>query len=165
VFINSAGKEIMLTAYLTPEGYNKLQEELDYLRTVRRQEVASRLREALEDGDAGIDADAECDAARNEQAFVEGRIREIETILSNAKMIEDNGRNDVVEVGAKVTIQEEGMAPEIYTIVGAVEANPHNGRISNESPLGRALLGHAAGDHVKVKAPNGEFSVTILKVE
>jgi len=155
----------MLTAYLTPEGYNKLQEELDYLRTVRRQEVANRLREALEDGDAGIDADAECDAARNEQAFVEGRIREIETILSNAKMIEDNGRNDVVEVGAKVTIQEEGMAPEIYTIVGAVEANPHNGRISNESPLGRALLGHAAGDHVKVKAPNGEFSVTILKVE
>ena len=96
---------------------------------------------------------------------MEGRIREIETILSNAKMIEDNGRNDVVEVGAKVTIQEEGMAPEIYTIVGAVEANPHNGRISNESPLGRALLGHAAGDHVKVKAPNGEFSVTILKVE
>jgi transcription elongation factor GreA len=155
----------MSTAYLTPEGYDKLQKELDYLRTVRRQEVANRLREALEDGDAGIDADAECDAARNEQAFVEGRIREIETILSNAKMIEDNGKNDVVEVGAKVTIQEEGMSPEIYTIVGAVEANPHNGRISNESPLGRALLGHAAGDHVKVKAPNGEFSVTILKVE
>lgn len=155
----------MSTAYLTPEGFNKLQEELDYLRTVRRAEVAKRLREALEDGDAGIDADAECDAARNEQAFVEGRIREIETILSNAKMIEDNGKNDVVEVGAKVTIQEEGMAPEIYTIVGAVEANPHNGRISNESPLGRALLGHVAGDQVKVKAPNGEFSVEILKVE
>jgi transcription elongation factor GreA len=155
----------MSTAYLTQEGYNKLQEELDYLRTVRRQEVASRLREALEDGDAGIDADAECDAARNEQAFVEGRIREIENILSNAKMIEDNGKNDTVEVGAKVTIQEDGMEPESYTIVGAVEANPHNGRISNESPLGKALIGHAAGDHVKVKAPNGEFTVTILKVE
>lgn len=155
----------MTTAYLTQEGYIRLQEELDYLCTVRRKEVADRLREALEDGDAGIDADAECDAARNEQAFVEGRIREIETILSNAKMIEDNGKNDIVDVGTKVTIQEDGMEPEIYTIVGAVEANPHNGRISNESPLGRALMGHAAGDHVKVKAPNGEFSVKILKVE
>ncbi len=155
----------MSTAYLTQEGYNKLQDDLEYLRTVRRKEVANRLREALEDGDAGIDADAECDAARNEQAFVEGRIREIETILSNAKMIEDNGNNDIVDVGAKVTIQEDGMDPEKYTIVGAVEANPHNGRISNESPLGRALIGHAAGDNVTVKAPNGEFVVTILKVE
>jgi transcription elongation factor GreA len=155
----------MSTAYLTQEGYNKLQDDLEYLRTVRRKEGANRLREALEDGDAGIDADAECDAARNEQAFVEGRIREIETILSNAKMIEDNGNNDIVDVGAKVTIQEDGMDPEKYTIVGAVEANPHNGRISNESPLGRALIGHAVGDNVTVKAPNGEFVVTILKVE
>jgi transcription elongation factor GreA len=155
----------MTTAYLTQEGYDKLQDELDHLRTVRRKEVANRLREALEDGDAGIDADAECDAARNEQAFVEGRIREIETILSFAEIIQDNGKNDVVDVGAKVTIQEDGMDPEKYTIVGAVEANPHNGKISNESPLGRALIGHVAGDNVTVKAPNGEFMVTILKVE
>ncbi|MCJ7701614.1 MAG: transcription elongation factor GreA [Anaerolineales bacterium] len=155
----------MSTAYLTQEGYNKLQDELEYLRTVRRQEVAKRLREALEDGDAGIDADAECDAARNEQAFVEGRIRDIETILSIAKMIDDNGQNDIVDVGAKVTIQEEGMDPEKYTIVGAVETNPHNGRISNESPLGKALMGHAAGDSVRVEAPNGAFVVTVLKVE
>jgi len=155
----------MTTAYLTPEGYNKLQDELEYLRTVRRKEVAKRLREALEDGDAGIDADAECDAARNEQAFVEGRIREIETILSNAKMIDDNGKNDIVDVGAKVTIQEKGLEPEKYTIVGAVETNPRDGRISNESPLGKALMGHTSGDKVTVKAPNGEFVVTILKVE
>lgn len=155
----------MSTVYLTKEGYDKLQEELDYLRTDRRKEVANRLREALEDGDAGIDADAECDAARNEQAFVEGRIREIETILSNAKMIEDNGKNDIVDVGAKVTIQEDGLDPESYTIVGAVETNPKNGRISNESPLGKALMGHVAGDSVKVKAPNGEFVVSIIKVE
>ena len=155
----------MSSTYLTQEGYDKLQAELDYLRTVRRSEVANRLREALEDGDAGIDADAECDAARNEQAFVEGRIREIETILSNAKIIKENGKNDIVDVGAKVTIQEDSMEPEMYTIVGAVEANPHNGKISNESPLGRALIGHAAGDNVTVKAPNGEFVVTILKVE
>jgi transcription elongation factor GreA len=155
----------MSTAYLTKEGYNKLQDELDYLRTERRKEVAKRLREALEDGDAGIDADAECDAARNEQAFVEGRIREIETILSIAKMIEDNGKNDIVDVGAKVTIQEDGLDPESYTIVGAVETNPKNGRISNESPLGKALMGHVAGDRVTVKAPNGEFVVSIIKVE
>jgi len=155
----------MSTVYLTPEGYNKLQEELEYLRTVRRQEVANRLREALEDGDAGIDADAECDAARNEQAFVEGRIREIETILSNSKLIHDNGSSDTVEVGTKVTIQEDDFEPEEYTIVGAVETNPHNGRISNESPLGKALMGHKIGDKVTVKAPNGAFVVTILKVE
>ena len=145
----------MSTAYLTQEGYDKLQEELDYLRTVRRQEVADRLREALEDGDQGIDADAECDAARNEQAFVEGRIRELE----------DNGKNDFVEVGAKVTIQEEELESETYTIVGAVEASPVNGRISNESPLGKALMGHKAGEKVTVKAPNGVFVVKILKVE
>lgn len=151
--------------YLTQEGYDKLQEELEYLRTVRRQEVANRLREALEDGDAGIDADAECDAARNEQAFVEGRIREIETILSNAEIIEDNGKSDIVDIGAKVTIQEMDMEPEVYTIVGAVETNPKNGRISNESPLGKALIGHSTGENVIVKAPNGEFTVTIVKVE
>jgi len=155
----------MLTTYLTQEGYEKLQEELDFLRTVRRKEVSDRLREALEDGDAGIDADAECDAARNEQAFVEGKIREIETILSNAEMILDNGKNDVVAVGAKVTLQEDGMEPETYTILGAVETNPGNGKISNESPLGRALMGHSKGEAVTVKAPNGEFVVTILKVE
>jgi transcription elongation factor GreA len=155
----------MVTTYLTQEGYDKLQEELDYLRTVRRQEVSVRLREALEDGDAGIDADAECDAARNEQAFVEGRIREIETILSNAQMILDNGKKDVIAVGAKVTIQEDGTEPETYTILGAVETNPGNGRISNESPLGKALIGHSVGEEVTVKAPNGEFTVTILKVE
>ncbi len=153
------------TSYLTKEGHEKLQDELDYLRTIRRQEVADRLREALEDGDAGIDADAECDAARNEQAFVEGRIREIETILSNAKLIDENGQNGTVEVGAKVTIQEEGIDPEEYTIVGAVETSPGNGRISNESPLGKALMGHKAGDEITVKAPNGEFTVTLLKVE
>jgi transcription elongation factor GreA len=152
-------------AYLTQEGYDKLLVELDHLRTVRRQEVAERLREALEDGDDGIDADAECDAARNEQAFVEGRIRELETILANVEIITDNGKNDVVDVGAKVTIQEEGMDPEVYTIVGAVETNPRNGRISNESPLGKALIGHMADESVTVKAPNGEFVVTILKVE
>jgi transcription elongation factor GreA len=155
----------MTKSYLTQTGYEKLQEELKYLRTVRRQEVADRLHEAMADGDAGIDNDAEVDAAKNEQAFVEGRIREVELILSNARIIEEDRVLDTVEVGAKVVIQENGTDPENYTIVGAAEANPGNGYISNESPLGRALMGHQAGDEITVEAPNGEFTVTLIKVE
>jgi transcription elongation factor GreA len=155
----------MTRSYLTREGYERLQEELEYLRTVKRKEVAQRLHEAMADGDAGIDADAECEAAKNEQAFVEGRIRELEMLLANAQIIEDNGKTDVIQVGAKVTIQEDGTDPEEYTIVGAAEASPLNGRVSNESPLGQALMGHRAGDEVTVQAPNGTFSVRILKVE
>jgi transcription elongation factor GreA len=150
--------------YLTQAGFDKLQGELEYLRTVRRQEVAERLHEAMADGDAGIDNDAEVDAAKNEQAFVEGRIHELEIILSNARIIDENATFDVVEVGAKVEIQEDGTSPEKYTIVGAAEADPQNGYISHESPLGKALLGHKAGDVVTVHAPNGEFTVKVLKV-
>ena len=155
----------MTKSYLTQAGYEKLQDELEHLRTVRRQEVADRLHEAMADGDAGIDNDAEVDAAKNEQAFVEGRIREVELILSNARIIDEDRVLDTVEVGAKVIIQENGTEPEKYTIVGAAEANPGNGYISNESPLGKALLGHQAGDEVTVEAPNGTFTVTLLKVE
>jgi transcription elongation factor GreA len=155
----------MSKTYLTQAGYDKLQAELEHLRTVRRQEVAERLREAMADGDAGIDNDAEVDAAKNEQAFVEGRIREVELILSSARIIDEDRVLDTVEVGAKVVIQENGTEPEKYTIVGAAEANPGNGYISNESPLGKALMGHQAGDEVTVKAPNGEFIVTLVKVE
>ena len=155
----------MTKTYLTQAGYDKLQTDLDYLRTVRRQEVAARLHEAMADGDAGIDNDAEVDAAKNEQAFVEGKIRELEMILSNARIIDENRVLDSVEVGAKVEIQEDGTPPENYTIVGAAEADPANGFVSNESPLGKALMGHKAGDVVTVKAPNGEFTVKILKVQ
>jgi transcription elongation factor GreA len=154
----------MTKTYLTQAGYDKLQSDLDRLRTVRRQEVAERLHEAMADGDAGIDNDAEVDAAKNEQAFVEGRIRELEMILSNARIIDETRELDTVEVGAKVEIQENGTDPEKYTIVGAAEADPINGFISNESPLGKALMGHKAGEDVTVKAPNGEFTITILKV-
>ena len=108
---------------------------------------------------------AEVDAAKNEQAFVEGRIREVELILSNARIIEEDRVLDTVEVGAKVVIQENGTDPEKYTIVGAAEANPGNGYISNESPLGKALMGHQAGDEITVEAPNGKFTVTLVKVE
>jgi transcription elongation factor GreA len=158
----------MPPSFLTRQGYQKLQEELEYLRTIKRQEVARRLHEAVEgSGDLGVDLDAEYEAAKNEQAFVEGRIQELEILLANAHVIEESGKMDVVQVGAKVTIQEldNGADPEMYTIVGPAEANPREGRISNESPLGRALMDHRAGDVVRVDAPGGTFTVRIQKVE
>lgn len=153
----------MPPSYLTRQGFEKLQEELEYLRTIKRQEVAARLHEAMEGGE--LIEDAEYEAAKNEQAFVEGRIQELEMLLANARVIEDTGKMDVVQVAADVTIQEEGGEPELYRIVGPAEANPREGRISHESPLGRALLNHRAGDVVKVDAPDGSFTVRIIKVE
>jgi transcription elongation factor GreA len=158
----------MPPSFLTRQGFLKLQDELEYLRTVKRQEVAKRLHEAVEDSsDLGVDLDAEYEAAKNEQAFVEGRIQELEILLANAHVIEESGKMDVVQVGAKVTIQEleNGADPEVYTIVGPAEANPREGRISNESPLGRSLMDHRAGDVVRVDAPGGTFTVRIQKVE
>jgi transcription elongation factor GreA len=153
----------MPPSFLTRQGHEKLQEELEYLRTVKRQEVANRLHEAMEGGE--LIEDAEYEAAKNEQAFVEGRIQELEILLANARIIEDTGKKDTVQVAAKVTIQEEGNEPETYVIVGPAEANPRQGRISNESPLGRALMEHRAGDLVKVDAPGGAFTVRVIKVE
>jgi transcription elongation factor GreA len=156
----------MPPSFLTRSGYQRLHEELEHLRTVKRQEVANRLREAMEGGgDMGVDLDAEYEAAKNEQAFVEGRIQELELLLANARVIQDTGTREVVEVGATVTIQEGDNESEVYTVVGRAEANPREGRISNESPLGRALMDHRQGDEVKVEAPGGSFTVRILKVE
>jgi transcription elongation factor GreA len=152
----------MPPSFLTRDGHQKLQEELEYLRTIKRQEVAERLHEAMEGGE--LIEDAEYEAAKNEQAFVEGRIQELEILLANARVIEETGKMEVAQVGAKVTIQEDENDPEEYTIVGPAEANPRNGRISNESPLGRALMDHRAGDTVRVDAPGGSFVVRILKV-
>lgn len=153
----------MPTSFLTRQGFQKLQEELEYLRTVKRQEVASRLHEAMEGGE--LIEDAEYEAAKNEQAFVEGRIQELEILLANARVIEEREKSDVAQVGSTVTIQEEGGAPEVYTIVGPAEADPRYGTISNESPLGRAIIGHRANDVVRVDAPAGSFKIRILKVE
>ena len=153
----------MPPSFLTRQGHEKLQEELEYLRTVKRQEVANRLHEAMEGGE--LIEDAEYEAAKNEQAFVEGRIQELEILLANARIIEDTGKKETVQVAAKVTIQEEGNEPETYVIVGPAEANPREGRISNESPLGRALMDHRSGDLVKVDAPGGSFTVRVVKVE
>lgn len=153
----------MPSSFLTKQGHEKLQEELVYLRTVKRQEVANRLHEAMEGGE--LIEDAEYEAAKNEQAFVEGRIQELEILLANARIIEDTGKKETVQVAAKVTIQEDSNEPETYVIVGPAEANPREGRISNESPLGRALMDHRSGDLVNVDAPGGSFTVRIVKVE
>ncbi len=153
----------MPTSFLTREGYQKLQEELDFLRSQKRQEIANRLHEAMEGGE--LIENAEYEAAKNEQAFVEGRIKELEILLATARVINEAEKAEVIQVGSKVTIRMESDSPEIYTIVGAAEANPRAGRISNESPLGRALLNKKAGDRVQVDAPAGAFAVEILKVD
>ncbi len=154
----------MAITYLTREGFDKLQQELEYLRTVKRKEVAERLHEAMEGGE--LIEDAEYEAAKNEQAFVEGKIHDLEMLLANARVIDPSlSKSEFIQVGRKVTIQEGSNDPEAYTIVGPAEANPRLGRISNESPLGRALLEHRAGDEVKVEAPDGSFMVKVLKVE
>ena len=153
----------MSTSFLTEEGYQKLQEELDYLREEKRIEIAERLREAMEGGDL-VD-NAEYEAAKREQAFVEGRLKEVQYLLATARVIDDSTKsNDVVDIGSTVTIKEEGSKKEVYMIVGPAEANPGEGRISNESPFGQALLGNSVGDVVEIKAPEGSFEIKILKV-
>jgi transcription elongation factor GreA len=153
----------MPTTFLTRDGYRKLQDELDYLRTYKRQEIAERLHDAMDGGE--LIENAEYEAAKNEQAFVEGRIKELEILLATARVIDESPSvAEMVGIGTTVTIQEDGLDPEIYTIVGAAEANPASGRISNESPLGKALLNHKVGERVQVDAPAGAFAVSILKV-
>lgn len=154
----------MPTSFLTQEGYQNLQEELEQLRTQKRQELAERLREAMEGGE--LIENAEYEAAKNEQAFVEGRIKELEILLATARVIEKKPEAaDVIQVGSTVTIKEGRKKPKVYTIVGAAEANPRTGRISNESPLGKALLGNKVGNKVDVIAPVGSFVVRIVKIE
>ncbi len=154
----------MPTSFLTRDGYSKLQDELDLLRTKKREEIAQRLHEAMEGGE--LIENAEYEAAKNEQAFVEGRIKELDLLLATAKVVDENAPHGTnVQVSSVVTIQEEGEKPETYTIVGAAEANPQAGRISNESPLGKALMNKKAGDKVSVDAPQGAFTVQIVKVE
>ncbi|MFC1465606.1 MAG: transcription elongation factor GreA [Candidatus Brachytrichaceae bacterium NZ_4S206] len=149
--------------YLTPEGLKKLEEELEYLKTVRRAEVAQRLHDAMAEGE--VEENPEYEDAKNEQAFVEGRILEIETILANAVLIENKGPANEVRLGSKVTITEVGSgSKEHYIIVGSAEADPAGGRISNESPLGRALLGHKVNDIVSVQAPEGEIKFKITHI-
>ena len=152
------------TTFLTSEGLSKLEEELEYLRTVRRQAVAQRLRAVLEE-EQDILENAEYEDAKNEQAFVEGRILTLETILKNVVIIEEGGPADRVGIGSRVTVAEEKEEPETYHIVGYAEADPKMGRISNQSPLGQALLGHRVGDEVIVNAPDGILRFRIIAIE
>ena len=149
--------------FLTREGLKKLEQELDHLRTVRRAEVAERLHNAQDVGDL-ID-NVEYEDAKNEQAFVEGRIMTLETMLSNAVIIADDGPEGVVGLGDKVTVKEGNSKPESYMLVGPAEANPKDGKISNESPLGKALLGRRVGDEVKVNAPGGSLSFRVVAID
>jgi transcription elongation factor GreA len=150
--------------YLTPEGLKNLENRLKHLTEVRRAEVAERLRQALEEG-GDLSENAEYEDAKNEQAFVEGEIIRLETILSSAQVIEDTGKKDRVVLGARVTIVEKGTKErEEYYLVGSAEANPQEGKISIESPLGKALLGKKVGENVKVDAPAGELVFTIKEI-
>ena len=148
--------------YLTPEGEAKLKAELAELTGPRREDLSQRLRSAIQMGDLSENADYH--KAKEDQAFLEGRIQEIEAVLRTAVIIEHK-HSDTVNVGSHVTIQEEGFDPEIYYVVGAKEADPRNGKISNESPIGSALMNHKAGEIVEAETPGGKIKFKIIKVD
>ncbi|HLW60093.1 MAG TPA: transcription elongation factor GreA [bacterium] len=149
---------------LTPEGLRKLEEELEVLKTVKRKEVAERIKQSKEFGD--LMENSEYEDAKNEQAFIEGRILTLEGMLRNAKVIHNHEvRSDLVTVGSTVQVTDEGGEELTYTIVGSPEADPLHDRISNESPVGRALLGRRRGEKVTVKAPAGTIRYTIKAIK
>jgi len=149
--------------YLTLQGKKKLEEELEYLVKVRRKEVAVAIQSAKEEGD--LSENSAYDEAKLTQSFLEGRIQTIEAQLRSAVIIERNGSSDTVHVGSQVTVQEEGLEPETYHIVGSAEADPLDGRISNESPIGKALLGAKVGDTVTAEIPDGAITFKVIKIE
>ena len=150
-------------AYLTKEGLAKLKIELEDLKGPRRRDLAKRLRSAIQMGDLSENADYH--KAKEDQAFLEGRIQEIEYLLRHAVVIEKNASAETVGLGNHVTIQEGNSPPETYHLVGAKEADPRNGKISNESPIGRALADHRIGEVVEVDTPSGKLRLKILKIE
>lgn len=151
---------------VTKEGLKKLKDELENLKSVRRKEVAQRLKEAISYGD--LSENSEYEEAKNEQAFVEGRIIELERKIKNAKIISEHDAKKTgkeVNIGSHVTLREKGEDEDVtYTIVGATEADPFNSKISNESPIGRSVLGHMKGDVVHVSTPSGMVDYEIVKV-
>lgn len=150
--------------YLTQQGYDRLEKELTYLRTVRRREIARRLELALAEGP--LLENAELEDARNEQAFLEGRILMLERMLADVVIIEDDGGpRDEVDVGTHVTIAEPDASPETYRIVGSAEADPTKGFISHASPLGKALIGCRIGDKVTIDAPDGALEFKVIAIQ
>ncbi len=150
--------------YLTADGLEKLKQELEQLKGPARQALSERLRFAIQQGDLSENADYI--AAKEEQGFLEGRIIELEQILQNAAIIDESRKTDgVITIGARITIQEDDFTPETYQLVGPTEANPAKGRISHESPIGRALLGQRLGNTVSVDTPSGAIKFKVLKIE
>jgi transcription elongation factor GreA len=149
------------TQYISEEGLTKLRAELEELVNVRRQEIAQRIHDAKEHGD--LSENAEYEDAKNEQAFTEGQIQRLEALVKNAIIIDEHHGTDHVQIGSTVKVEgTDGV--ESFTIVGSTEASPREGRISNESPVGRALLGKRKGDAVAVHVPAGDFSYKILEI-
>ncbi len=152
--------------FLTPEGRRKLEEELDFLVNVRRPEVAQRIKEAKEEGD--VSENAGYDEAKQQQGFLEGRIQQIEMMLKTAKMIDEPSSTDRVQLGSTVVVAEsdggDSGPEETFRIVGSAEANPAKGFISNESPLGKALLNKTVGNEVSVQTPGGVLQFKILSI-
>ncbi|MEW6978409.1 transcription elongation factor GreA [Bacillus pumilus] len=148
---------------MTEEGKRKLEEELEHLKTVKRKEVVERIKIARSFGD--LSENSEYDSAKEEQAFVEGRITTLDNMIRNAKIIEDEGNSNVVSLGKTVTFVElPDGEEESYTIVGSAEADPFEGKISNDSPIAKSLLGKQVDDKVTVQTPGGEMFVQILKI-
>jgi len=149
--------------YLTPEGKAKLIAELETLKGPRRDELALRLRSAIQMGDLSENADYH--KAKEDQGFLEGRIKEIEAILRNSVIIEKTQAKGVVSIGSFVTIQERDLDPETYHLVGPTEADPRNGKISHESPIGSALMDKKVGDFAEAETPGGKIKFKVVKIE
>jgi transcription elongation factor GreA len=150
--------------YLTADGLKRMKEELEFLKGPGREDLSRRLRSAIQMGDLSENADYI--QAKEEQGFLEGRIQELTSILSNVAIIEENvASREKVDIGARVTIQEEDFDPETFQLVGPKEADPRNNRISHESPIGRALLGKKTGETAIAETPNGSIIFKILKIE
>jgi transcription elongation factor GreA len=150
--------------YITAKGAARLEKELENLKGPQRLALSKRLRDAIQMGDLSENADYH--KAKEDQGFLEGRIQELEFILRNAIIVEKKaGPKDVVAVGVRVTVQEEGFDPETYYMVGAKEADPRAGKISHESPIGRALMDHRVGEIILAETPGGKTKLKILKIE
>ena len=149
--------------YMTQEGYEAAKKQLEYLQTVKRAEIVERIAEARSHGD--LSENAEYDAARNEQAANEGEIAELDYKVKNAVIIEETDDNSVVHIGSAVTVYDEEMEEEVtYTIMGTTEVDAMRNIVSNESPVGVALLGHKKGERVTVKAPESSYILKIVKI-
>ena len=149
---------------ITEEGLKKLENELDELKTVKRKEVAEKIKVALSFGD--LSENSEYDEAKNEQAILEGRIAEIENQLKNVRVLDETDINtEDVHVGSTVTVRMKGKKTDVtYQIVGSTEADPLGGRISDESPIGKALIGHKVGEQIEVETPGGLVTLTIRQI-